>query len=250
MTADATSRLPEAWSLRCERLLDGFEPSFEFKPVDPLPASEYEERFRRLRREAVVGGYDAVLLHTDIIGWYHTSNSYLRYMCDWAREGLLVVPSDADKAPVMLSFFGSSVLLPPFGEPVLVEEIWQVAPWSREYLDRPGNGAAKTAQATAGVLERLGLAGGSFAIIGDRTSAPYWAGLQKILPKAAFASENGFLDRMQRIRSPREQDIVRAAAQLVDIGIQAACHATKPGVTDHEIYAAFTFAQLDRKSVV
>ena len=38
----------------------------------------------------------------------------------------------------------------------------------------------------------------------------------------------------------------RAAAQLVDIGTQAAYHVTRPGVTDAEIYAAFTFAQLAR----
>jgi len=246
MKAESTARFATEWTTRCERLLEGFEPSFEFKPVDPLPESEYGERLRRLRREAVVGGYDAILLHTDIIGWYHTSNSYLRYLCDWAREGLLVVPTDSDKPPVMLTFFGSSVLLPPFGEPLLVDEIWQVAPWSREYLDRPGNTAVKTAQATAGVLERFGLASGSFAVIGDRTSTPYWAALQKILPNAAIAHENGMLDRVQRVRSPGEQALIRAAAQLIDIGIQAAYHVTKPGVTDHEIYAAFTYAQLAR----
>lgn len=44
----------------------------------------------------------------------------------------------------------------------------------------------------------------------------------------------------------REQAVVRAAAQLIDIGMQAAYHVIKPGVTDHEIYAAFTFAQLAR----
>ena len=120
-----------------ERLLDGFEPSFEFEPVDPLPASEFAERDRRIRREAALAGCDALILHTDIIGWYHTSNSYLRYYCDWIREGALVVPTDADKAPVLLSFFSSSVLLPPPGEPVGVDDIRQVAPWGRETWDRP-----------------------------------------------------------------------------------------------------------------
>ena len=38
----------------------------------------------------------------------------------------------------------------------------------------------------------------------------------------------------------------RTAAQLADIGIQAAYHVTRPGVTDFEIYAAFTLAQLAR----
>ena len=51
---------------------------------------------------------------------------------------------------------------------------------------------------------------------------------------------------MQRIRSPAEIELIRAAAQLISIGTQAAYHVTRPGVTDDEIYAAFTFAQLAR----
>ena len=51
---------------------------------------------------------------------------------------------------------------------------------------------------------------------------------------------------MQKVRSPREIELFRAAAQLISIGTQAAYHVTRPGVTDAEIYAAFTFAQLAR----
>ncbi|MBP0650786.1 M24 family metallopeptidase, partial [Mycobacterium tuberculosis] len=57
---------------------------------------------------------------------------------------------------------------------------------------------------------------------------------------------DGIVLRLQRVRSPREQALMRAAAQLADIGIQAACHVTRPGVTDYEIYAAFTYAQMAR----
>ena len=58
-----------------ERLLEDFEPDFAFEPVDPLPASEFAERDRRIRREAALAGCDALVLHTDIVGWYHTSLS-------------------------------------------------------------------------------------------------------------------------------------------------------------------------------
>ena len=51
---------------------------------------------------------------------------------------------------------------------------------------------------------------------------------------------------MQKVRSPREIEMFRAAAQLISIGTQAAYHVARPGVTDAEIYAAFTFAQLAR----
>ncbi len=234
------------FSNRCEKLLEGFEPSFEFKPIDPLPESEFAERLRRIRREATRGEYDALILHSEGIGWFHTSNSYLRYVCDWAREGMLIIPTDEDKGMQLLSFAGASVLLPPPGEPVLVENIYQVGAWGREFLDRPGSGPVKVIEAVKTILERFGIAGGKIGLIGDRNSVPYWGLLEKALPGASFGQEKGIIDRMQRVRSKAEQDMFRATTQLIDLGIQAAYHVTKPGVTDHEIFAAFTYAQLSR----
>jgi hypothetical protein len=125
MTALNPSHLAPAFQpdLRFERLLDGFSPSFEFEPAGPLPESEFVDRLRRIRREAVVSGHDVILIHADSIGSYKVSNSYLRYVCDWAREGVLVIPTDDDKPLTLFSIFSSSVLLPPAGEPVLVEDI-------------------------------------------------------------------------------------------------------------------------------
>ena len=35
------------------------------------------------------------------------------------------------------------------------------------------------------------------------------------MPKAKFVADNGIIDRMQKIRSPREIEMFRAAAQLI-----------------------------------
>ena len=231
---------------KMESLLDGFRPDFEFQPVDPLPESEFADRLRRIRREAVVAGHDLILVHADSIGSYRVSNSALRYVCDWAREGVLVIPTDDNQPLTMFSFFSSSVLLPPAGEPVLVEDIWQVGTWGRETYNRPGNATDKVVEAVAAFLEQNGLGVSDIGLIGDFTSTPYWTGLEARLPKSRFIAANHIVDRMQRRRSKREQALVRAAAQLCDIGVQAAYHVTKPGVTDHEIYAAFTYAQMAR----
>ncbi|MGK6311484.1 M24 family metallopeptidase [Neorhizobium sp. DT-125] len=246
MSALNRSNLAALPDMRFERLLDGFTPNFEFEPVGPLPESEFADRLRRIRREAVVAGHDVVLVHADSIGSYKVSNSYLRYICDWAREGVLVVPTDDDKPLTMFSFFSSSVLLPPAGEPVLVEDIWQVGTWGRETYNRPGKTVDKVVEAVASFLEREGFSVAQVGLIGDATSAGYWNGLKARLPRSSFVHSEAIVDRMQKIRSPREQAIVRAAAQLADIGIQAAYHVIRPGVTDHEIYAAFTYAQMSR----
>lgn len=231
---------------RLEKLLDGFAPDFEFELPPPLPESEFADRLRHIRREATVAGHDLLLVHTDSIGSYKTSNSYLRYICDFTREGLLVIPTDDDQPLTLFSVFSSSVLLPPAGEPVLVEDIWQVGTWGRETYNRPGRAAQKVAAAVAAHLRDRGFERAQIGTLGDATSAPYWAELRAELPKSAFIAANDIVDRMQKIRTPAEAACVRAAAQLASIGMQAAFHATRPGVTDREIYAAFTFAQMAR----
>jgi Xaa-Pro aminopeptidase len=231
---------------RLERLLDGFEPNFEFTPPAPLPPVEYEDRLRRIRREAVEAGHDALVIHTDMVGWFHTSNSYLRYVCDWMREGVLIIPTDSDREPVLLSFFTQSVILPPGGEPVGVADIRQIGAIGREYADRPGTSQALTIKACADVLSDVGLGTGQFGCIGDRTADRFWPALSEHLPKSRMECANSIIDRMQKVRSPREIEMFRAAAQLISIGTQAAYYATRPGVSDQEILAAFTFAQMAR----
>ncbi|WP_371259711.1 M24 family metallopeptidase [Agrobacterium sp. D14] len=187
-----------------------------------------------------------ILIHADSIGSYKVSNSYLRYVCDWAREGVLVIPTDEDKPLTLFSIFSSSVLLPPAGEPVLVEDIWQVGTWGRETYNRPGKTVDKVTEAVASFLEREGFSSAQIGLIGDATSSNYWSGLGKRLPKSSFVQASAIVERMQKVRSKREQAVVRAAAQLASIGIEAAYHVTRPGVTDFEIYAAFTYAQMSR----
>lgn len=62
----------------CEKLLEGFEPVFEFKPNPPVPKEEFLDRASRIRTDAAEDGCDALILHSDMMGWYHPSNSYLR----------------------------------------------------------------------------------------------------------------------------------------------------------------------------
>lgn len=229
---------------RIGALLADFQPDFEFSAPQPLPLEEFEERLRRVRRAAVEAGHDALVVHAGSVGWFHASNHYLRYLCDWMREGVVIIPTDADKPLTLLSFFTQSVLLPPAGEPLLVNDIWQIGPIGREYSDRPGDSVVKTAEKCAGILTSLGLKKAQIGLLGDRTALTFWAGLESMLPGAKFVADNPILDRLQKVRSPREIEMFRAAAQLISIGTQAAYHVARPGVTDHEIFAAFTAAQM------
>lgn len=240
MSAHAAKRAP------IERLLGDFTPDFDFQPALPIPPAEYAERMRKLKREAVSAGHDAVVVHCDTVGWFHAAHAYLRYLCDWMREGVLIVPVDEGKEPVLLSFFTQSVILPPGGEPVGVDRILQIGAVGREYADIPGDSGAKTIEATAKLLGEIGAGRGSIGFIGDKRSAAFRAALSAAMQGARFTDQHGILDRMQRNRTPAEIAQFRSAAQLISVATQAAYHVARPGVTDYEILAAFTMAQMAR----
>ena len=231
---------------RMEKLLRDFEPSFDFEPAGQIAESEYADRISRIRRDATVAGYDATLVHSSLVGWYHTSNPYLRYICDWMREGVLVIPTDDDQPLELLSFWTESAVVPPGGEPLLVDRIWQVSPFGRESVNRPGSPLIKTAQACAAILRRLGAEKGHIAAVGDDTALTFWQQLREEVPAARFSEATDIVLRMQRVRSAAEIAIIRSAGRLIDIGYEAACHVTRPGVTDYEVYAAFSYAQMSR----
>ncbi|MCR8548870.1 Xaa-Pro peptidase family protein [Salipiger sp. P9] len=230
----------------CERLLDGFEPDFDFEAAPPIPPAEFAERIERLRREAIVAEHDAIVVNANAGNGFSVTNGFLRYLCDWAREGVLVIPTDPSKGMHLFSFYTENVILPPGGEPLGVEAIWQISPFSLEYGGRSGNRHRSTVGAVKTRLAELGCARGSIAVIGDESSGWVWAGLREELPGAKYTDETRMVQRMQSILSLNERAQVRSAAQLADIGYQAACHVTRPGVSDYEIYAAFTFAQMAR----
>jgi len=231
---------------RAESLLDGFEPNFDFEPAPPIPPAEFGTRIEHLREVATEAGHDVLLLHTSSGAHYSTSNDFLRYACDWQREGVLVVPTDRGRGAHLFSFITESVLLPPAGEPIGVEAIWQIGPVTHEYAGRSGDPEAKLVEACVKLLKSLGYESGSLGTIGDMTSNRFWSALKEEIPRAKLQDETRAIQQMQRIRSENERAQIRTAAQLLDIGYQAACHVTKIGVTDFEIYASFSFAQMAR----
>ncbi|RKR75886.1 M24 family metallopeptidase [Frondihabitans australicus] len=229
-----------------ERLLDGFEPSFDVELAKAIPESEFIERITRLRRAAAVAENEVTLIHADGLTGFQTSNTYLKWLCDWSREGILVVPTDASKGIHLFTFYTESVIMPPQGEAVGVEEVWQISPFSIEYGGRAGDPIRKTIEASVKRLAELGYTRSSVGLVGDRLSADFWRVLADELPGARFSDRTETLNEMTKLLSENERDQVRTAAQLADVAYEAACHVTKPGVTDFEIYAAFTYAQMSR----
>src|ERR1700677_1347057 len=161
-------------SSRFETSLEGFEPDFEFVPAPRIPEEEFGERIERIRRDATVNGYDATLVHADDAPRFATTNGFLRYTCDWEREGILVIPTDEDRDMQLISFFTESAVLPPAGEAVGLDAIWQISPIGREYAGRPGDPTYMTAHACAEILRGYGYGAGTVGVMGDESSTKYW----------------------------------------------------------------------------
>lgn len=233
--------------MKYEKLLEGFEPDFEFIPPKAIPEEEFQDRIAHIRREAIHAEHDVTLINANGALNYHTTNKYLRYLCDWNREGILIVPSDSSKGLHLFSFYTQAVILPPsWGEAVGIEKLYQVGALGRAYSGRPASSEDKLVEGVAKALKDLGYSTASIGVMGDGSSGKHWNALKEMLPNAKFTDETHIIRNMQRLRTKNEIDQIRASAQLMDIGFQAACHVCKPGVTDYELYAAFSFAQLAR----
>ncbi|MFB9135462.1 M24 family metallopeptidase [Vibrio olivae] len=230
-----------------EKLLQGFEPSFEFVPPKAIPEAEFYSRVEQIRREAMIAELDVTIVNANGASGFNTTNKYLRYLCDWMREGILIIPTDSSKGLQLYSFYTQSVLLPPsLGEAIGVEKMYQVGALGREYSGRQGDSGRQLVEGVVKTLSHLGYSTANIGLIGDSSSVKHWHGIQSLLPKATYKEMTHVILNMQRIRSKNEVDQIRASAQLMDIGFEAAVHACKPGVTDFELYAAFSFAQLAR----
>lgn len=96
------------------------------------------------------------------------------------------------------------------------------------------------------LLTEIGAFPGSIGFVDDKRSAAFRAALTGAMPGAKFSDQHGILDRMQRNHTPAEVAVFRTAAQLISIATQAAYHVARVGLTDCEIFAAFTMAQMAR----
>lgn len=178
-------------SINYERLLDGFEPSFEFNAPKAIPVEEYGERIAHMRKQAALQGHDVILIHANGAGFFFTSNTYLRYACDWAREGILIVPVNKNEAIHLVTFFTQAVLLPPPGEPVGIDKIWQVGALGEEYSGRAGTSEAQLVETVVKVLTDANYSAASIAGMGDGSSLH--------IGKLSKKSYQKFKSKMKRI---------------------------------------------------
>lgn len=97
----------------------------------------------------------------------------------------------------------------------------------------------------ASLLRERRLAGGRLGIVGaDIVPYAFARDLAVEAPGIELIDVEPLLQALRSIKSPAEQNALRAAAEIAGIGLRAAIDAIQPGVSEHAVCAAGTAAAL------
>lgn len=135
------------------------------------------------------------------------------------------------------------MLVPAEGEPVLLVD---ARGYRRDLLTLPDIRLDNDlVTATADALRERGLATGVVGLAGeDILPLAFARGLGNLLPQLQLEPAEDLLDRLRAIKSPAEQALLRRAAQIAGVGLQAVIDTIRPGATEQEVCAAGTAAAL------
>jgi Xaa-Pro aminopeptidase len=180
---------------------------------------EYQTRVEKVRLEVLKRGLDALLVHTFPSICYLTGFQTIgsgKYFC-------LVVPSHGD--PVLLSQDFES-------------HNASVSSWIEDIVTYPVGG--DPVQTTQQLLLDHSLADKK---LGIELSSPglkvvEYLRLTELLPSAEWVDVSDLMAAVKLIKSPAEINIIRQAAKLSSMGMNAAIEAAAEGVTDNAIAAA------------
>ncbi len=100
-----------------------------------------------------------------------------------------------------------------------------------------GRVAGAVAEAAAGVVRKLGLAGARIGIERPFLPVEAFEVLRRELPEATFAEATDLLAKLRAVKSPREVDLLRQVHERAAEAIYATLKAGKPGETSRQVEA-------------
>ncbi len=98
---------------------------------------------------------------------------------------------------------------------------------------------------TAAALYELGLASAQMGLVGaDILPLAFFGELLDAAPDLDLSPDERLVARQRLVKSPAEQALLRAAAEVAEVGLQASMKAVQPGVTERQACAVGTAAAL------
>ncbi|MEZ5773945.1 MAG: Xaa-Pro peptidase family protein [Hyphomicrobiaceae bacterium] len=207
----------------------------------PFPAEEYANRLARVRAALATQGLAAVYVTNPAdLCWltgYDMSWFHLRCL-----TGLLV-RADAGEA-TMFDYVTHEAIVA--STPQIVDVVWFRD--EGEPSGTAGRTVDKDARLIADRMGRLGLKGGRVAIqrMCFSPHATTLAALEEKLATAGIATADGtvLVERLRVVKSPREMVVMREAARIGDVGMDAAHDMIRAGVRETDIEAAAVSAMM------
>lgn len=180
---------------------------------------EYQERVAKVRREMSAQGIDTLLVHTFQNIFYltgHQTFGLTNYHC-------LVVPLQGELFLVVRK---------------LESDLARKSSWLEQFvtwgdLDDPVALTVTTLQQRGLGKGRIGMEEDS-SYLTPRAAARIRAGI----PDAHFLDAGGTVEKVRRIKSPREIEYIRETARMTGAGIRAAIEEIGEGKTENDVAAA------------
>lgn len=203
----------------------------------PFPIEEYHARLDRLRARMRAEGVDCLV----VLG-NRGESANVRYLSNfedfYGGETVVVVPASGPPG------FATNAVM--HGEPMHsgIQHCW-IEDVRCAAAPRTVTGSARAATLTDHledlVRERVGEAA-RIGVEGELDVAPLAAALQRAFPRAHVTVGVRLVHAQRTIKSPREVEALRRAAQAADAAMQAAMMAVGPGVTEHDLAAEANYA--------
>lgn len=196
-----------------------------------IPAAEYRERWNKVQKILTDRNLDMILLYADDRFTY--GNAYGRYFANvpTAFEPVLILFTQG-KDPVLL--VGPET--PGYAREVgVMEDIRELKEFAAEHEDylyshvQPLKDIVRSC--VDHEIKRIGLGAKNLM------SADVYEAILKNYADVEYVSVDDAIDEIRAVKSEAELEVIRYAYKLVNMGVQAAIDAIRPGVSEREVAA-------------
>ncbi len=220
--------------------------------MEGIPVSEYRDRVRKVQEMARRKKFDAILAYSDrrySMGQGVESGQNIRYLV-----GFSFPPHQIQELDVVVPYMiGDSVLaITPEDEPTLIltrreterakKQTWirDIKTTADKFIDARYEGIAHFVGEILSKKRKWRI-----GIGGTHVPMQLYLELARAFPRTNFVECTDELDLLRTIKSPKEREIMRKAAEIADEGVSALIQASRPGVTEYEMHIAAEKAMFD-----
>ena len=187
---------------------------------ETVPPSLYQDHLERVQAAIAEAGDDAWIMYGD--AQRYGAAAYTSHFLPRARSALVLVPRSGE--PVLLASVGARDI-PAAKTLTAIEDVRPFVRLPREAIR---------------LLMERGLGQKQVGLVGafNQLSAAEWEAISSELPEIHWEHRDAAFDQLRIAKAAEEQAVIRKAAAVVDIGLDTAAGALKPGATVRQALAS------------